>query len=65
MRTHCDLDLEDCKPVLSHATQAYDDAPPCQVWLQKVERFRRIFWTKRWHFWRKDTLIPEITFLFN
>ena len=50
---HCDLDLEDsplpppptAPPHFLHLfspdTPVHDDAPPYQVWLQKVERFRR------------------------
>ena len=30
---HCDLDLEDNKPILLHDTLAHDDASPYQVWL--------------------------------
>ena len=38
---HCDLDLEDSNPKLSHNTPAHDDAPLYQAWLQKVKKFRR------------------------
>ena len=41
MSPHCDLDLEDSKRILSHDTLAHDDASPYQVWLQKVQPFRR------------------------
>ena len=36
----CDLDLEDSIPILVHDTPSRDDAPPYQVWVQKVELFR-------------------------
>ena len=37
----CDLDLEDSQPIFRHYTPAHDNTPPYQVWLQKVERFKR------------------------
>ena len=36
----CDLGLDDNNPIVWHDAPAYDDAPPYQVCLQKVERFR-------------------------
>ena len=41
MSPHCDLELEDSKPVFLHGTLAHDDASPNQVWLQKVKQLRR------------------------
>ena len=41
MSLHCDLELEDSKPVLLQDTLANDDASPYQVWLQKVQQLRR------------------------
>ena len=38
---HCDLDLEDGKPIFSHDTPVRDDAPPYQVWLQNAAQFRK------------------------
>ena len=38
MSPHCDLELEDSKPIFLHDTLAHDDASPYQVWLQKVEQ---------------------------
>ena len=38
MSPHCDLELEDSKPIFSHDTLAHDDASPYQVWLQKVKQ---------------------------
>ena len=50
---HCDLELEDSKPIFLHDTLAHDDASPYQIWLQKVQQLRRYrpdeqsleFWT--------------------
>ena len=39
-KSQCDLDLEHCKPILSHDTLAHDAVPPYQVWLQKVQQLR-------------------------
>lgn len=36
-----DLDLEDSKPIFRMTLPVPDGAPPHQVWLQKVECFRR------------------------
>ena len=41
MSLHCDLDLEDNKPIFLQSTLAHDDASPYQVWLQKVQQLRR------------------------
>ena len=38
---HCDLDLEDIKPIFLHDTLAQDDAPLYQVWLQNVQQLSR------------------------
>ena len=38
---HCDLDPEDSNATFLHDTPAHDEAPPYQVWLQEVQRFRR------------------------
>ena len=38
---HCDLDLDDSKPIFLHDNLAHDDASPYQVWLQKVQQLRR------------------------
>ena len=35
----CDLDLADRNPFFSNNTLASDDAPPYQVWSQKLQRF--------------------------
>ena len=37
MSPHCDLELEDSKPVFMHNTLAHEDVTPYQVWLQKVQ----------------------------
>ena len=42
MSPHCDLELEDSKPIL-HDTLAHDDASPYQVWLQRVKHLRRYY----------------------
>ena len=34
MSPHCDLKLEDSKPIFFHDTLAVDDALPCRAWLQ-------------------------------
>ena len=41
MSPHCDLELEDIKPIFLHGTLAQDDASPCQVWLRKVQQLRK------------------------
>ena len=41
MSLHCDLDLEYSKPIFSQDTLSHFDVPPYQVWLQKVQQFRR------------------------
>ena len=41
MSLHCDLDLEDSKPIFSQDTLSHFDVPPYQVWLQKVQQLRR------------------------
>ena len=41
MCPHCDLELEDSKPIFLHDTLANDDASPYQVWLQQVQQLRR------------------------
>ena len=41
LNPHCELDLEDNNPNLSHDTPNHDDAPLYQIWLQKVKKFRR------------------------
>ena len=43
MNHHCDLDYEydNNKSVFLNDTQAHDLASPYEVWLQKVEQFRR------------------------
>ena len=33
MSPHCDLELEDSKPIFLHDTPDHDDTPPYQVWL--------------------------------
>ena len=38
---HCDLDLENSKPIFSYDTLAHDAASPYQVWLQSVQQLRR------------------------
>ena len=38
MSPQCDPKLEDSKPIVLQDTLAHDDAPPYQVWLQKVEQ---------------------------
>ena len=38
---HCDLDLEDSKPIFSHDILAHNDAPPYPGWLQKVQQLRK------------------------
>ena len=43
MSHHYDPELEDSKPTFLHNTLAHDDAPPYQVWLQKVPQLRRYF----------------------
>ena len=43
LNPRCDLDLENSNPKLPHNTLARDDAPMYQVWLQKVQNFRRLF----------------------
>ena len=53
MSPHCDLELEDSKPIFLHDTLAHDNAWPYQDWLQKVQQLRRYhpdehppeFWT--------------------
>ena len=40
----CDLDLEHSNSKVLHNTPAHDDAPPHQLWLQKVQKFR--IWRK-------------------
>ena len=37
----CDLDLQDSNPLWSHNISPQKAAALCQVWLQKVEQFRR------------------------
>ena len=41
MSPHCDLHLEDSKPIFLHDTLAHDISSPYQVWLQKVPQLRR------------------------
>ena len=41
MSPHCNPELEDSKPIFLHDTLAQDDASPYQVWLQKVQQFRK------------------------
>ena len=41
MSPHCDLELEDSKPIFLHDTLANDDASPYQVRLQKAQQQRR------------------------
>ena len=41
MSPHCDLELEDSKPIFLHDTLANDDASPYQVRLQKAQQLRR------------------------
>ena len=41
MSPQCDLELEDSKLIFLHDTLAHDDASLYQVWLQKVQQFRR------------------------
>ena len=41
MSPHCDLELEDRKPVFLHDTLAHYNASPYQVWLQKIQQLRR------------------------
>ena len=41
MSPHCDPELEDSKPVFLYGTLAHDDALPYQVWLQKVQQWRK------------------------
>ena len=41
MCPHCDLDLEDNKPIFLHDTLVHDDALLYHVWLQKVQQLRR------------------------
>ena len=43
LNPHCNLDLEHSNPKSAHNTPARDDAPQYQVWLQKVQKFRRLF----------------------
>ena len=43
MNPHCDLELEDSKQIFLHDTLIHDDASPYQVWLQKVQHFRRYY----------------------
>ena len=38
---HCDLKLEDSKPIFSHDILAHDVASLYQVWLKKVQQLRR------------------------
>ena len=45
MNPHCDLDLEDSKPIFLHDTLAHDDASSYQVWLQKVKKKIPSRWT--------------------
>ena len=41
MSTHCTLDFEDSKEIISHDTPAHDVVSPYQqAWLQKVLQFR-------------------------
>ena len=41
LEPHCDLGLEDSNLKLSNNTLVCHDAPLCQIWLQKVQKFRR------------------------
>ena len=41
MSPHYDPKLEDSKTVFLHDILAHDDAPPYQVWLQKVQQLKR------------------------
>ena len=41
MSPHCDLELEDSKPIFLHDTLAHDDSPSYRVWFQKVQQLRR------------------------
>ena len=41
LSTHCDLDLEDNKPIFLNDTLAHDNASQYQVCLQKVLQLRR------------------------
>ena len=43
---YCVLDLKDSNPIFLHETPAHNDAPPYQVWLQKLSSSKDIFWTK-------------------
>ena len=40
---HCDIDVENSKPIFLHYTLAHDDAPSYQVWSQKVQQLRRYY----------------------
>ena len=50
MSRHCDLDLEDSKPILTHDTLAHSDVSPCQVWLQNIKQLGRYSHMVRWKF---------------
>ena len=41
MSPHCDLELEDSKPIFLHDTMAHGDALPYQVRLRKIQQLRR------------------------
>ena len=58
MGLHSVLVFEDSKPIFSHDTPVHDDAPSYQVWVQKVERFRRYRADKILTHVETDTMIP-------
>ena len=37
---HCDIDVENSKPIFLHYTLAHDNASQHQAWLQKVQKLR-------------------------
>ena len=60
MSPHCDLDLEDTKPVFPHDTTTHVDALACQFWSQKVHMFIKYHVNKHFStFWTFAVIFNE------